>query len=107
MSEMAATQGNCSPVDTVGAYYALHQRDDAAGSLPPLQSIEMPEFYKLIGEPHPESAQGAARREARMKRIGNQQPRQADKPFQELGAFLHVLESFLKDLDQTGNSVIC
>jgi hypothetical protein len=104
---MAATQGNCSPVDTVGAYYALHQRDEAAGSLPPLQSIEMPEFYKLIDEPQPESAEGAARREARMKRIGSQQLLQTDEPFKELGAFLHVLESCLKGLRKKGNSVIC
>jgi hypothetical protein len=101
---MAATQGSYSPVDSVGAGYPLHQRDEAAKRLPPLKFIDITEFYKLIGA---ESEEGAGSRKARKKRRGSQQPRQAGDPFEDPGAFVHVLESCLKGLDDNGNSDIC
>jgi hypothetical protein len=101
---MAATQGSYSPVDSVGACYPLHQRDEAAKRLPPLKFIDMSEFYNLIGA---ESAEGAARREAQKNRRGSQQPRQAGDLFEDIGVFVHVLESCLKGLDDNGNSDIC
>jgi hypothetical protein len=101
VDRMVATQGSYSPVDSVGACYSLHQRDEAAKRLSPLKFVDITEFYYLIGA---ESEEGAG---SRKKRRGSQQPRQAGDLFEDIGAFVHVLESCLKGLDDNGNSYIC
>jgi hypothetical protein len=108
---MASTQDTCSPIDSMGAFYPLHQRSEAAESLPPVKPIEVHQFYERIHKNRAEFVQPGDRRNAggqlpRETVTGTRAKEQNNAPapaFGTLKAFTDVLERILKGFEKNGS----
>jgi hypothetical protein len=86
---MAATQDTCSPVDTMGTFYPLHQRSDAVNKLPPVKSLGIHEFYERIGMSPAEFVKG--------------EEKATTGTFETVKVFADALEDILEELENNGS----
>jgi hypothetical protein len=114
LARMAATRGSYSPVDCLGAFYPLHQRSEAAKSLPPIKPIGIHEFYERIGKNPAPFAKEEDKRDT-----GSQQPQELvnertelpakekkegkEHAFEQVKIFIEFLKSLLKEFEGNGN----
>jgi hypothetical protein len=111
----------CSLIDTMKVSCPSQEQSETDNSFILINEIGLHEFYKLIGDHPPESAEKEGGRDTGNNRQ-SQQPEEVEnekteppakrrkktvkRTFGTLEAFIYVLESSLKDLEKNGSSLI-